>query len=629
MSSVSSFEPDNSDDSDFSIESNRGRQQRRSTSRLESLDLRFPHSEERNLSQDHASYETEPEGGTEDEPKSSQNRWEQRDALLADLKQNSLAQYVTLLKQTENDIPATKLIEDDNTYTITQNGSVVWTSAEKTLLFRLLDKKGKAGIQQIASMLGSKSELEVVDFLELIHRGLERLKEKRAPDTIVLGDVPAAVEVSKECCAELDKYARALVMREDLDLELAHRATYDANALIAHDQAWKLVAEEVNPPLRGRIDLAANVLHVPGWVNLSTMFFMNFGGSRSEDCWSNIVQSKSESPSLHGEALMDFYALTMSITRRLVQSAIFFAMTRLHGLRAMGRERGKFVRTRDVRAALDVLNMKHGRAGFFVDVARRNCLAITDKVDGEEQPRVISYDEAHEILQTEENSESESESDQDGISSELERDDDQSESDSVLSEFTSDSSSLPRTESYEIPLDPEEEDANLLDLEISRREETKLWRLLEQPVPSRLRVQLIPENKNEKDVSVHRPPRECTTPEDYNPTDRDWRDRTLYYSDWEVYADGTQELEDDLNENRRKRCWTMYEEKTSEEVESPRKKTAPDVITIDDSAKKDAGVGTVVDESLDEMSEDRMDVDERSHIPSVVKPRYGSAEYPS
>jgi hypothetical protein len=323
---------------------------------------------------------------------------------------------------------------------------------------------------------------------------------------------------------------------------------------------------------------------------------------------------------------MDFYALTMSITRRLVQSAIFFAMTRLHGLRAMGRERGKFVRTRDVRAALDVLNMKHGRAGFFVDVARRNCLAITDKVDGEEQPRVISYDEAHEILQTEENSESESESDQDGISSELERDDGQSESDSMLSEFTSDLSSLPRTESYEIPLDPEEEDANLLDLEISRREETKLWRLLEQPVPSRLRVQLIPENKNEKDILVHRPPRECTSPEDYNPTDRDWRDRTLYCSDWEVYADGTQELEDDLNENRRKRCWTMYEEKISEEEESPRKKTALDVITIDDSAKEDAGVGTVVDEGLDEMSEDRMDVHERSHIPSVVKPRYGSAE---
>ncbi|KAJ6092860.1 hypothetical protein N7486_008149 [Penicillium sp. IBT 16267x] len=623
MSSVSSFEPDNSDDSDFSIESNRGRQQRRSTSRFESFDLKFPLSEERDLSQEHAGYGTEREGGSEDEPKSSQNRWEKHDALLADLKGNSLAQYITLLKETESDTPAIKLIEGDNTFSITQHGSVIWTSAEKTLLFRLLDRKGKTGIQQIATMLGSKSELEVMDYLQSIHRGLEEHKWEETPETILMGDVPAAMEVSKECCVELDKYAQALVMKEDLDLELAHRATYDANSLIAHEQAWKLVAEEVNPPLRGRIDLAANLLHVPGWINLSTTFFMNFGGSRSEDCWSHIVQSKSESPSLHGEALMDFYALTMSITRRLVQSAIFFAMSRLHGLRAMGRDRGRFIRTRDVRAALDVLNMKHGRAGFFVDVARRNRLAITDNVDGE-GPRVISYDEAHEILQKDENSDSES--DQDNISSESEENDDQSESDSVVSEPASDPSSLPPgTERDNIPLDPEEDDANILDLEMSRREESNLWHLLDEPVPSRFKVPLIPENKNENDILVHRSLNEWTSTENYNPRDHDWRDRTIYCSEWEVYGDGTQDLEDELDENRRKRRWAMYEEKISEEeIEGPRKKKVPDVITIDDSAE-DAGVGaTKDDEDPNEMSEDRMDVDEPSR--PIVVPRYGSAE---
>ncbi|KAJ5913423.1 hypothetical protein N7504_002306 [Penicillium tannophilum] len=621
MSSVSSFEPDNSDDSDFSDESNRGRQQRRSTSRFESYDLKFPHSEERDLSQNHAGYGTEQEG-SEDEPKSSQNRWEQHDALLAELKGNSLAQYVALLKQTEHDIPVTKSIEDDDKYSITQNGSVIWTSGEKALLFKLLDRNGKNGIQQIAAMLGSKSELEVIDYLKSIHRGLEDHKWKEAPETIVLGEVPAALEVSKECCAELEKYARALVMREDLDLERAHRSTYDANALIAHEQAWKLVAEKVNPPLRGRIDLAANVLHVPGWINLSTMLFMNFGGSRSEDCWSNIVQSRNESPALHGEALMDFYALTMSITRRLVQSAIFFAMSRLHGLRAMGRERAKFVRTRDVRAAIDVLNMKHDRAGFFVDVARRNRLSITDNVAGEE-PRFMSYDEAHEILQKDEDSDSEP--DQDDIPSGSEEDDAQSESDSVLSEPASGPSSLPPTERNNVPLDPEEDDANLLDLEMSRREEVNLWRLLEEPVPSRFKVPLIPENQNEKDILVHRSLRDWTSTESYNPRDHDWRDRTIYCSDWEVYGDGTQDLEDDLNENRRKRRWAMYEENISEEIESSRKKQAPDVITIDDSAAEDSGVGAEDDQAPTEMS-DRMDVDESSRPPSVVVPRYGSAE---
>ncbi|KAJ5992851.1 hypothetical protein N7451_008575 [Penicillium sp. IBT 35674x] len=618
MSSVSSFEPDNSDDSDFSIESNRGRQQRRSTSRFESFDLKFPHSEERDLSQNHAGYGTE---RSEDEPKSSQNRWEQHDALLAELKRNSLAQYITLLEQTEHDIPVTKLIEADDNYPITQNGSVIWTSREKTLLFKLLDRNGKNGIQQIAAMLGSKSELEVIDYLKLIHHGLEDHKWKGVPETIVMGDVPAAMEVSKECCAELEKYARALVMREDLDLERAHRSTYDANALIAHEQAWKLVAEKVNPPLRGRIDLAANVLHVPGWINLSTTLFMNFGGSRSEDCWSNIVQSSNESPALHGEALMDFYALTMSVTRRLVQSAIFFAMSRLHGLRAMGRERAKFVRTRDVRAAIDVLNMKHDRAGFFVDVARRNRLSITDNVAGEE-PRIMSYDEAHEILQKDEDSDSEP--DQDDIPSGSEEDDSLSESDSVLSESASGPSSLSPTEWNNIPLDPEEEDANLLDLEMSRREEINLWQLLEEPVPSRLKVPLIPENQNEKDVLVHKSLRDWTSTENYNPRDHDWRDRIIYCSDWEVYGNGTQDLEDDLNENRQKRRWAMYEEEISEESESPRKKQASNVITIDDSAE-DSGVGAADDEAPTEMS-DRMDVDESSRTPSAVVPRYGSAE---
>lgn len=621
MSSVSSFEPENSDDSDFSTEPNRGRQQRRSTSRFESLDLKFSRSEERDIEQKYADHGTEQER-SEDEPKSSQNRWEQHDALLADLKQNSLAQYIALLEQTELDIPVTKLIKDDHTYPTTQNGSVVWTSTEKTLLFRLLDRNGKNGIQQIAAMLGSKSELEVTDYLKLLQRSLETQKWKETPETIIMGDVPAAMEVSKECCAELDKYARALVMREDLDLERAHRSTYDANALIAHEQAWKLVAEEVNPPLRGRIDLAANVLHVPGWINLSTTLFMNFGGSRSEDCWSNIVQSRKESPVLHGEALMDFYALTMSVTRRLVQSAIFFAMSRLHGLRAMGRDRAKLVRTRDVRAAIDVLNMKHDRAGFFVDVARRNRLSITENLAGEE-PRLISYDEAHEILQKDEDSDSES--DQHATSSGSEEGDTQSESDSVLSDPASDPSSVLPTEWNNAPLDPEEDNANLLDLEMSRREEVILWRLLEEPEPSRLKVPLIPENQNEKDILVHRSPQDWTSTENYNPRDHDWRDRTIYCSDWEVYGDSTQDLEDDLNENQRKRRWAMYEEEISEENESPRKKPAPDVITIDESAEN-AGVSAADDEDPDEVSEDRMDVDEPSRPPSVVVPRYRSAE---
>ncbi|KAJ5760034.1 hypothetical protein N7520_007190 [Penicillium odoratum] len=569
MSSISSFQPDNSDDSDFSLEPNRGRQQRRSNSRFESYSLKFPVSQDHSPSQDHANYKTERGGGNEDEP-SSQNRWEQRDALLADLNESSLAQYTTLFEQVESEILSAKFTETNETYTDAQNGSIAWTSTEKALLFKLLDRNGKNGIKQIAAILGSKSELEVLDYLKLLQRGLEgqHLLDRQLK-TIVMGDIPAAMEVSKECCAELDKYARVLAMREDLDLELACRTTYDENAIIADAQARKLVAEEVNPPLRGRIDLAANLLHVPGWTQLSETFFMNFGGSRSEDCWSNVVQSRSESPALYGEALMDFYALTMSVTRRLIQSAIFFAMSRLNGLHAMGRERRRLIRKRDVRAALDVLNMKPDRAGFFVDVARRNRLVITDTVDGEEQ--VVSYDEAEEILQEDEDSSSDS--DQDDIASGLEENDSETKSDAVNSEHAPLPSSPPTfpTATWDkIPLDLEEEHANLLDREMSRREEINLWCLLEEPVPSHLQHSLIPENETETDTLARRPPSERKSREDLV----DWRDRVLYRSEWEEYGDGIQDLEDELAENRRKRRWDMYEEDLLEE-ESEEKTKRP------------------------------------------------------
>ncbi|KAJ5918646.1 hypothetical protein N7466_010638 [Penicillium verhagenii] len=640
MSSNSSSDHDNSDDSDFSLESNRGRQQRRSNSQLEPFDLSLSVSQDQNPPQDHENFESGREGANEDEPNSSQTRWEHWDTLLAILDEKSLTQYTTLLEQTESDISTTtEATDDDET---TQIGTVIWTAAEKISLFQLLGRKGKNGLGQVAALLGSKSELEVLDYLKVLQRGLEDQHIlKRQLNTIILGDVPAAMEVSKECCAELDKYARVLTMREDLDVEIAGRVTYDDNAIIAKAQAKKLIAREINAPLPGRIDLAANLFNIPHWIHLSETMFMNFGGSRSEDCWSNIVQSKSESPSLHGEALMDFYALTMSVTRRLIQSALFFAMSRLHGLHAIGRDRGSFVRKRDVRAALDVLNMEHDRGGasFFVNLARRNRLTITDDVDDEKEPRTISYDEALQITHEDEDSNN---SDQDDILSQSEGDS-QSKLEAAGSQpapipIQRSLPQIPKTAWEEMPLDPEDEHANLLDLEMSRREEIKLWHLLEEPVPSRLNASLVPENEIEKDALSRKPAPERKSREDLV----DWRDRTLYRGDWEDYKDGTQDLEAELVENRQKRRWAMYEEGSSEEEiersRRPRKRRPSDhlptnIVGIDDSADEDTGDGAVEDnEAPDGAGEDRMDVDEPSPSlrPSIVVqvPRHGSTKEP-
>lgn len=583
-SSSSNYEPDDSEDSDFSIESNRGRQrQRRSLSHHEPVGLE--HSTEQDP--------TDPENAPieiDDEPDSSQSRWDRLEALVQQLKPDSLDRYKSLLEEVKTDVIFNRGIDDEEPHETTQNGAVIWTAEEKELLFNTLDRKGKGGIRYAAATIGTKSEVEIADYLKLIQRSLEarHVLEERL-ELIIMGEIPSALEVSKECCAELDRYAEYLVIQEDVDTEKECRAIYAGNGLICAPQAKSLVEKDVNPPLRGSIHLAANVLNVPGWTQLSTQVFMNFGGSKAEDSWNELVKSKKESPGLYGDALMDFYALTVSITRRLVQSTMFFAMARLRSMSGIGRARRNAIRKRDVRAAVDVLNMRHDRQGFFVDAARRNHLVILD--DENESP--MSYEEAEEILGQEDENEN-SDADQEDTASESENaeeveeggeedeEDEASNMDSATSQPNSEPSNHqnpdrtrpPKLSWDEIPLDTEEEHADLVDVQISRAEESKLWHILDTPVPRHLDIPIVPAEEDKKDAT-QKPHCQRKLKEELV----DWRDRTLYRDEWEEYGEGLQDLEEELAENRRKRRRSVYESEINSAIErsgSPRRDTGHD-----------------------------------------------------
>ncbi|KAJ5728215.1 hypothetical protein N7493_004545 [Penicillium malachiteum] len=598
MSRSPSYEPDDSSDSDFSLQSDRGRQrQRRTLSHHDPVALSLPEVQVLIKPTEPVSAPAPEPQNDPEEPNSSQSRWDRLDTLVNQLNPTSLAQYKDLLDEYTYDVSVVRADPSEAQYLMTQNGAVRWTSKEKHLLFNVLDKKGKNGVRQIAATIGTKSEVEVADYLTLLHRGLEaqHILEKKL-GTIVLGDIPSAIELSKECCDELDIYAQGLVMREDVDLEIASRSVYAENALICEAEGKALVAKEINPPLRGSIHLAANLLNVPMWPQLSAQFFMNFGGHRAEDSWSNIVQSRKESPGIYGGALMDFYALTMSITRRLVQSTIFLAMARLRAMSGIGRARRNAVRKRDVRAAVDVLNMKPDRTGFFVDVSRRNRILITDDPDEDGEPRPLSYDEAEEILRKEDETD-DSDTDDEASTSGAEHGDNESKPETGQSKpispthaafthpYQSEISSIPWNK---IPLEPDEEHADLLDLAQNRREEEKLWDMLETPAPPHLNT-AIAGDEDEQSLAGKKPFIERKTREDLV----DWRERTIYRSEWEEYGDDLQELEDELAENRRKRRWAMYDEVTEEDIERPRRPTkkprgplSTEVIQVEDSSEE-------------------------------------------
>lgn len=201
MSSSSSYEPDQDSDSDVDLPS-RNERGRRSSSRIAPADTRLPVSDNHvpagprdnviNLvgsgSEEDEAEETDEEGVVEFSP---QNRFERAGAIYNTLRPACVEAYTKLLAEMESDISTNQVNESDEPYTVTQNGAVIWTSTEKEMLFHVLDQKGKNGIPQIAAAIGTKSELEVMDYLKLLQRGLEgqHILERQLK-TIIMGRYP-------------------------------------------------------------------------------------------------------------------------------------------------------------------------------------------------------------------------------------------------------------------------------------------------------------------------------------------------------------------------------------------------------------------------------------------------------
>ncbi|EPS34291.1 hypothetical protein PDE_09255 [Penicillium oxalicum 114-2] len=574
-SSESSFAPDDNSDSEsaFSIDEQPNQvHTRRSVSRVGTVNT--PSHDEFDRKTQISPYNNlEPDQSNGPQSVSRENEFGPFDEHVQNLSPTTLDAYSSLLTEIENDINFSATREDEELHNVHQNGAVIWTATEKEVLYNVLDRKGKNGIKEIAAAIGTKSELEVLDHLRLLHQGLQgQHRLGRHVKTIVLGDVPAAAEISEDCCAQLDEYAHGLRSKEELAAAIAGRTRFGENWNVDSDRAEQLLAADENVALRGEIQLPANLLNLPTWTKLQQRFFMNFGGCKEDDNWVNLVTSKRESPSLSGEALMDLYALTVSVTRRLVQSVEFIAMSRIRSQSLHGRERANAVRRKDVKAAMDILNMRPRPHNFLLDVARKNELVIEDrrKIKGW-KTRKLGYNEAEDFLngetdhsrvltgplatnaadESEDGSESDS-IDNDNSAGESHVQHAASGAQEVADHLSSASSSSfdhssPSSDDETEFLDLEEEHADTLDREHSRIMELHLWHMLDKPPPPKLEIPIRTE-EDDKDGS-RKPPAERKAPQELV----EWRDRVLYRSEWEEYGYEVGDVEEALVENRRKK----------------------------------------------------------------------------
>jgi RNA polymerase I-specific transcription initiation factor RRN5 len=282
-------------------------------------------------------------------------------------------------------------------------GVTTWSSTEKEIFFTALSRLGKDDIRGIALRIGSKSELEVQEYIRLLYQGMveEKLSNPRW-QLLDLTDFPAALHISQEGCDMLEKAADGLAFRQNRHEEQVEESKWGSSWLLTLDvNHWvegRLREKDGDDDIK-KILPAITLLNLRNWLELSTKVFMNPAAPREAENWRSLVDSDTdEEPAIRATAFEDFYHLTVSVTRRLVSATIFCTMSRLRAMDPKNFNRSEIVRRADVEAAINSLGLEANSEKFWIGCPRRCNLAVHMSKSSTTKQTLIDYDELEIIL---------------------------------------------------------------------------------------------------------------------------------------------------------------------------------------------------------------------------------------
>ena len=471
-------------------------------------------------------------------PQALSSRWKRLRAHYND-------KYRELYNETVNEVIHLSPLHHQQLLLPSQIGVTVWSSQEKDMFFTSLAKKGRGDLPGIAAAIGTKNELEVHVYLKLLQNAVvHQHLHNRQNQLFDLSAAPGALEVSPACSAALELSAEALsILNQRAEAKLERKKHRDmwllnqklgrwaSSCLSQGDQGEKEVRECLP---------AAELLDLENLLKLSTNVFMN--SSEKDENWREYC-SAGEKPSILFTAFGDFHRLVVSITKRLIQSSLFFAMSRRKAATAPNFTPKQSVRKQDITAALNVLGMKHNSHAFWAGVAKRCGLKVYDDEH-------VQEDVVHVPLGL---SEVEKRLSQGGIHDEDVGLQGSSDADDISEAVSNERSSMSSTPSFEDELDNSSRKSNrsndraspaisdcpsslpgvsnqaldmyaeAVDAKASMIEERRLWELLDKQPPE----PVIPDG-----IVVPRVPTgERKTGDDLD----DWRAWTDYAPEWETY----------------------------------------------------------------------------------------------
>jgi RNA polymerase I-specific transcription initiation factor RRN5 len=314
-------------------------------------------------------------------------------------------QYLNLLNESStDDIDLAKSDLEPS-----QIGASKWSKSEKEHFFLALSRKSKADVRGIASSIGSKSELEVYAYLKLLEEeDINRHLYAEDVNNVGHADIPAAADLSIECDALLDKAADALNVYQDrYDRAIGEKIHQDrwminyAQAK-AYDKLLDRAEEGQSSDDSSSADTpipAGGLFRLSSWLSLTERIFMNSDPTRSENNWLTHA-AQDEVPAATQGAMSDFYELAVTQLRKVMQTSVFCAESRVRRTSDRGYAAKALVKQQDVTTAIDILGLHQNPSQFWLGLARRNQLRIVDdhRKKGRGRRTSLNYEQLESIL---------------------------------------------------------------------------------------------------------------------------------------------------------------------------------------------------------------------------------------
>lgn len=263
---------------------------------------------------------------------------------------------------------------------------VHWSSEEKERFFDAVSLEGTGDLEKIAAWVRTKSVVECGSYLKALEDPLNAAILAANGETgryqhllyqgakvLKLKDHPSAVEIPKAVNRALTKHAEFWERECTIQENEGQIAEFGLDWWILNEKNTRQKKKlEENVP-------EAQLLDPATMLELMRNIFLNNTHYNFDQILEDGLEPEWTVPAITREALQDFYDLAVTLTRRLVSTAMFMALNRQRHMPSRHATPSPDVLHADVLAACDQLNLPPSSLEYWKKLPRRLELKVVRK----------------------------------------------------------------------------------------------------------------------------------------------------------------------------------------------------------------------------------------------------------